>query len=147
MRDYGGQHKGGVLIMGKWVAEVTLEPIEFDGDKITFTAKRLLAEDMGVVLQNYDSEKETLRFASHGDLAKVAADIFPKYVTAIDGMTKGDGTPFTVPEFIAASKEFYFMPLVTGLFTRIMGISSVGKEAKNSEPPAPVSLEASGGQS
>ncbi len=132
--------------MGKWTAEVTLEPVEFDGDTITFTAKRLLASDMGVVLQHYDSEKQTLRFANQSEMAKVAADIFPKYVTSISGMTKGDGTPFTVTEFIEASKEFYFMPLVTGLFSGIMAISSVGKEAKNSEPPAPALSEVSGGQ-
>jgi hypothetical protein len=134
--------------MGKWTNEVVLDPIEFDGDIITFTAKRLLAEDMALILQNYDKEKEVLRFANEAEMSKMTAAIFPKYVTKIEGMTKGGGEQFTVTEFVEASKEFYFVPLVGKLFSGIMKISTVGGlQAKNSTSPAPVPLEGSGEQS
>jgi hypothetical protein len=128
--------------MGKWTAEVELDPIEFDGDVIKFTAKRLLAADMGVVMSHYDAEKQMVRFASQMAMAEMCADIFPKYITKIEGMVKGDGTPFTLPEFLEAVKESYFTPLITSLFIGIMKISTVGIAEKNSVPPAPAPSEA-----
>jgi hypothetical protein len=128
--------------MGNWTAEVELYPIDFDGDKITFTAKRLLAADMGLVMSHYDAEKQMMRFASQMEMAEMCAEVFPKYVTKIDGMVKGDGGPFTLPEFLCAVKEAYFTPLITELFVQIMKISTVGSTEKNSAPPAPVSSEA-----
>ena len=122
--------------MGKWTNDVTLQPIAFDGDSITFTVKRLLTEDMGVLLQHYDAEKGVIRFESQDKLAAVAAEIFPKYITGISGMTKADGTAFTVDEFVAVAKEFYFAPVIGQLFAQIMVASTVGAAEKNSEPPS-----------
>lgn len=121
--------------MGKWTAEVTLDPIQFDGDTITITAKRLLAADISIIFEKYDAETGKLRFANNAELAKVTADIFPKYITSISGMTKGDGTPFTVAEFVEASKEAYFIPLIAELFSALMQISTVKAEEKNSDLP------------
>ena len=125
--------------MGKWTASVTLDSIEFDGDKIVFTVGRLLTEDMTVMSKYFEPETGKLKFNSNTEICEIAADILPKRVVSMSGMTKADGTEFTLTEFIAASKEFYFAPLLGELFGKLMGISVVGAQTKNSVPLSPES--------
>lgn len=123
--------------MGNWTEKVALEPILFDGDTINITVKRLLIADMGAFMAHYNEGK--LTFASHLEVARLAADIIPKYVLELSGMTHPDGTPFTISEFAEVAKEFYFAELVGAVLTGLMNVSSVSKaDAKNSPPPSPV---------
>lgn len=123
--------------MGNWTAETSLEPIEFDGDLITFTVGRLLVEDMAEVMQNYNPTTEKLTFTDPAEVCGLAAKIVPKYVKGIRGMKKPDGTEFTVAEFAdIAGKQFYFTGLVGALFGGLVSASVVGQAVKNSEPPS-----------
>lgn len=118
--------------MGKWSSNVVLEPIEFDGDKVVFSANRLLVDDMLVLSKYFDKDKGTIAFGSAMDVCKVAGEVLPKYITNITGMTKADNTPMTKDEFLQAAKEFYFVPLVGELFGRLVQASTVGSaDAKN----------------
>ena len=125
--------------MGKWTAEVILDPIEFDGDTIVFTVKRILAEDMGIVMKHYKAGPDgtaKLTFSDAAEMSVVVADVFPKYVTHISGMNKADGVPFTIDEFVQVAKENYFVPLIGQIFSGLMAASTV-QDLKNSATPAP----------
>jgi hypothetical protein len=123
--------------MGNWTNKtVVLEPIEFDGDKIVFTVKRLLVEDMQVLSRFYDNSSGNLQFSSPLDVCKTAQEVFPKYVQAINGMSKEDGSAMTVEEFMEASKEFYFITLIGQLFAGLIAASTVKSKEKNSAPPS-----------
>lgn len=118
--------------MGNWTSKgVVLPPIEFDGDSVTFTVKRLLVEDMLTLSKHFDKANGTLKFESPLEVCQTAQSIFPKYVTGIVGMTNGDGGNVTVEEFIEASKEFYFVPLIGELFGALINASTVKAQEKN----------------
>lgn len=123
--------------MGKWSATVTLDSIVFDGDSITFTVNRMLTEDMTIMSKYFDPDTGKLKFNSNTEICEVAADLLPKRVVGMVGMTKADGSEFTLQEFNTAAKEFYFAPLLGELFAKLMSISVVGVQAKNSVPPLP----------
>lgn len=128
--------------MGNWTNKtVVLEPLEFDGDKIVFTVKRLLVEDMQTLSKFFDGSSGSLKFNNPLDVCKTAQEIFPKYVTALNGLNKEDGSAVTVEEFMEASKEFYFVPLVGQLFASLISVSTVKSIEKNSVPPT---VESSG---
>jgi hypothetical protein len=110
---------------------VRLDPIEFDGDKVVFTVKRLLVEDMLVLSKHFDADKKKMVFASPMEVCKTASEVLPKYVLAIDGYSKAVGTALTVAEFLEAAKEFYFVQLVGELFGHMVSISTAGVQAKN----------------
>lgn len=122
--------------MGNWTAETNLDPIEFDGDSITFTVSRLLVEDMAEVMKNYDPKTEKLTFADPAAVCSLAAKIVPKYVKRVSGMKKPDGSEFTAAEFsTVVCKEFYFTGLLGALFGGLVSVSVVGQAAaKNSAP-------------
>ena len=124
--------------MGNWSTNgVELEPIEFDGDSITFTVKRLLVEDMLVLSKYFNRETGALSFGSPLEVCQTAQEIFPKYIQKVGGMFKANGSAMTAEEFLTASKDFYFVPLVGQLFTALISASTVkATEAKNSEPPS-----------
>ena len=123
--------------MGNWTSDVKLAPIEFDGDAITFHVKRLLIEDMSDMMKNFNPETQKLSFGAPSEVCELAARIIPKYVTRMAGMNKGDGTAFTIEEFMAVSNEFYFVPLIGQLFGELVSASVVGKsDEKNSVPPS-----------
>lgn len=133
--------KGRVLIMGNWTNKpVALEPIKFDGDSVVFTASRLLVEDMMVLSKHFDQAKGVMRFNSPLEVCAMAGDILPKYIKSISGYTI-DGQPMTLDEFFMAVREFYFVPLVGELFGKLVLISSVGVQEKNSAAPSPESSE------
>lgn len=123
--------------MGKWTATVELEPIEFDGDQIVFNVNRLLTKDMGEMTKHYDESEGKLQFTSNAEVCTLAANLFPQYVNSVSGMTDGGGVPIDKVRFIKIAQEFYFVPLVGQLFAKLMEISIVGSQAKNSEPPSP----------
>lgn len=124
--------------MGNWSTNgVVLEPIEFDGDSITFTVKRLLVEDMLVLSKYFSKETGALSFGSPLEVCQTAQEIFPKYIQDVRGLLKADNVAMTPEEFLGASKDFYFVPLVGQLFTALITASTVkAVEAKNSEPPS-----------
>lgn len=124
--------------MGKWTATVTLEPIEFDGDQIVFNVNRLLTKDMGEMAKHYNESEGKLQFTSNAEVCTLAANIFPQYVNSVSGMVDGNGTQIDKERFIQIAQEFYFAPLVGQLFGKLMEISVVGAQAKNSAPPSPV---------
>ncbi len=133
--------------MGSWTKEVKLPAIVFDGDSIVVTVNRLLADDMAVIMSHYDAEKKMLVFTGgNAEMSKLTADIFPKYITNIEGMTKGDGLPFGVGEFMEVAKESYFSRLIGQLLAELIRASSVGAEVKNLESPAPSNVVGSGEQ-
>jgi hypothetical protein len=133
--------------MSNWMPDVTLEPIDFDGDSVVLRVQRLKTDDMHVVLQNYDRATGKLSFGSPEEMSELAARLVPKYVLGMDGLKKQDGTPMTLPEFVAAAGEYYFSTLVGALFVQLMGVSVVKvDDAKNSVAPPPVQQAASGAE-
>lgn len=124
--------------MGKWTATVELEPIEFDGDQIVFNVNRLLTKDMGEMAKHYNESEGKLQFTSNAEVCTLAANLLPQYVNSVSGMTDGGGAPIDKERFVQISQEFYFAPLVGQLFGKLMEISVVGAQAKNSAPPSPV---------
>lgn len=134
--------------MGNWTNKpVVLPAIDFDGDKVVLTVKRLQVEDMQVLSKFYDRATGVLRFNDPLEVVAVAGTLFPKYIVGISGMTTADGDEVTVEDFIASCKEFYFVPLIGQLFSELVGCSTVRSKAKNSVPPTPSSSEALGGES
>ena len=134
--------------MGNWASKgVTLDPIDFDGDSITFVVKRLLVEDMQILLKFYKPESGTLAFDDPLEVCRTAQGIFPRYILSQIGMKKEDGTEFTLEEFNEATSEFYFVPLVGALFGALIGASTLKGQEKNSVPPTLKLSEALGGQS
>jgi len=126
--------------MAKWSNKpVVLEPISFDGDSVVFTAKRLLVEDMQTMSKFFNKERGAMVFNSPLEVCTLAAEIFPKYIVELQGLTKDDGTAVTRDEFLEAAKEFYFVPLISALFAGLMQISTVRSSEKNSAPPSPES--------
>lgn len=124
--------------MGNWTSKtVTLPPIPFDGDQVAFTVKRLLTEDMLTLAKFYNQENGTLRFSNPIEVSKVAQEILPKYVVAMDGLLTAEGAKMGAAEFVEASKEFYFVPLVGALFGELISVSTVRAQEKNSVPPSP----------
>lgn len=123
--------------MGNWSSKpVILDPIEFDGDKVVVTVKRLLMEDMQAISKYFDREKGVMRFDSPLEVCKAAADIMPKYVVGIDGMVDGDGSRVTLEEFHKAVGEFYLVPLFGGIFQGLVRVSTARAQEKNSAPPS-----------
>lgn len=123
--------------MGNWSSKpVVLEPIEFDGDKVVVTVKRLLVEDMQMLAKYFDRDKGTMRFESPLEMCKAASDIMPKYVTGIDGLIDGDGVRVTLEEFHKAVGEFYFVPLSGAIFQGLVRVSTAKAQEKNSAPPS-----------
>lgn len=122
--------------MGSWSNKaVRLEPIEFDGDAIHFQVKRLRIEDASVVMKFYDREAKRMRFNDPMELVAAAASIIPKYVVEVEGMKDAEGAHLTVEQFAEASKDFYFMPLLSQLFVGLMTVSVMSKaDEKNSGP-------------
>jgi len=121
--------------MGSWSSKpVVLPPIAFDGDDITFSVKRLLVEDMMLLSNHFKDGK--MVFESPMQVCETAAKILPKYVTAIEGMSTADGA-MTLEQFTEATAEFYFVPLIGELFAKLITVSTVGGQAKNSVPPSP----------
>lgn len=124
--------------MGNWTSKsVVLEPIEFDGDSITFHVKRLLVEDMQVLAKYFDGSKGMMSFDNPLDVCKTAQEIFPKYVTGIKGLLDAEGHEVSVEQFLEASKEFYFVPLIGELFAKLIDVSTAKAQLKNSAPPSP----------
>jgi len=122
--------------MGSWSNKsVVLDPIEFDGDMIVFSTKRLLVEDMQILMKFYDKETGNLAFSDPLEVCKTAGSIFPNYITDVKGMFS-DGVEMSVTEFLEASKEFYFVPLIGALFGALISASTVKSKEKNSAPPA-----------
>lgn len=115
---------------------MVLAPIEFDGDSITFTVKRLLVEDMLLLSKHFDKANGTMKFESPLEVCQTAQSIFPKYVTGIGGMTNCDGGNVTVEDFLVAAKEFYFVPLIGELFGALITASTAKVQEKNSAPPS-----------
>lgn len=112
--------------MGNWsAAAVQLDPIEFDGDKIVFTANRLKTTHIGVLLKHYDAERGTLVFSSQLEVIEAASQVLPEYIIGISGMTKGDGTEFSLEEFKNALGDFYFVPLVGEVLAGLVKASTV----------------------
>jgi len=123
--------------MGQWSNKpVVLKPIEFDGDSIVFSVGRLLVEDMMTLAKFHNASNGTLSFGSPLEVCAMAQAILPKYVKSISGLRKDDGGEMTVAEFIEASKEFYFVPLIGTLFAELITVSTVQAQAKNSAPPS-----------
>lgn len=129
--------------MGQWTPTITLGPIEFDGDKVVVTATRLLVEDMAELMKYVDPAAKRLRFDDPSQVCGMAGRILPKYLKSISGYSKADGSAMLLEEFIAATAEFYFVPLVGGIFAELMAASTVKKEqVKNFAAPSPGSSEA-----
>ena len=115
--------------MGQWTQDgVPVEPILFDGDEVRFTLKRLLVEDMERMAVNFDTATKIMRFENPMEACKLASNLIPKYVLAINGCKKANGIEMTLEEFREAAMEFYFVPLLGQLFARLVTISVVGKE-------------------
>lgn len=130
--------------MGNWTNNVTLDPIEFDGDKVVVTVTRLLTEDMQM-LRKYQVDG-VFKFTDTLELCSIAAKLFPKYVVGVTGLLKADKTEMTREEFLAVVQEFYFVNLVASIFNKLISASIVGLQEKNSVPPSPESSVALGGE-
>lgn len=125
--------------MGNWTTRpVELQPIEFDGDTIKISVKRLLMADMQELSKYFDRDKGVMRFDSSLEVCKAAANIMPKYVVSIEGMIT-DGRPVTLEEFHAATGEFYLAPLFGEIFSQLIEVSTAKAQKKNSAPPSPES--------
>lgn len=118
--------------MGKWAGGgVKLEPIEFDGDSITFTVNRLKVSDMAPLAKHFQADGAMLTFSSQLEVCSVAAETLPRYVLTVEGMTKADGSAMTKDEFCAALPDFYFAELLGTLLTRLIEASTPGRAEKN----------------
>ncbi|MFA6213542.1 MAG: hypothetical protein WC714_29160 [Candidatus Obscuribacterales bacterium] len=123
--------------MGNWSSKpVVLDPIEFDGDQVVVTVKRLLMEDMQAISKYFDREKGVMRFDSPLEVCKAAADIMPKYVVGVDGMMDDAGGRVTLEDFHKAVGEFYLVPLFGAIFQGLVFVSTAKAKEKNSAPPS-----------
>lgn len=133
--------------MANWSNKaVVLPAIPFDGDKVVFTAKRLLVEDMQVMAKFWDRASGKLVFKDPLDVSKTAAELVPKYIVGISGLIDSDGVTVSLESFKESASEFYFVPLMGALFAELMSISTAKGHEKNSAPPSPESSAALGGQ-
>ena len=107
------------------------------------TATRLLVEDMAELMNNVDPVTKKLRFENQSQVCSMASRLLPKYLKSISGYKKADGSAMSLEEFIAATTEFYFVPLVGVIFAELMAASTVkATQEKNSAAPSPVLSEA-----
>jgi hypothetical protein len=133
--------------MGHWTPEVLLDPIEFDGDKISVRVSRMLTEDMQRMTPYMKQEKNgdvKISFEDSMKLLEVASAILPKHVKTIDGMKLGDGSMATAERFNAELiNQFYFIEFTTELLGKICEVSIVqDKDEKNSDTPSKEPLQA-----
>jgi hypothetical protein len=118
----------------KWTREIDLAPIEFDGDTVRLTVRRMLAEDMGAVLGRIVEGQP-----DKGESLKFGTAMLQKYVTSVSGLTQPDGTAVTLEEFREMVVEAYFMPLSVTAYGMLLAASSISQDqAKNSVSPPPV---------
>ena len=120
--------------MGNWNSSgVTLPPIEFDGDSITFVVSRLLMEDMLVIKKHIDVEKGVLRFNDPLELISLAKITLPKYIKSMSGLKDSAGVEVPLETFLTAClPEVYFSALVGQLFADLLSVSSArGLEKKS----------------
>lgn len=115
--------------MGNWTSGgVVLDAINFDGDDIIITATRLTVKDMMLLSKFFDKEKGVMRFNNPLEVCETAAVILPQHIVSISGCKKQDGTEVTKEEFNAAMGEFYFVPMIGELFTKLMAVSTLNPE-------------------
>ena len=118
--------------MGKWLGGgVKLDPIDFDGDSIVFTVNRLKVGDMAPLAKHFAQDSGMLNFSSQLEVCTVAAELLPRYVVSIEGMTKGDGSAMALDEFNTAVSDFYFAELLGKLLGKLIEVSAVGGQEKN----------------
>jgi hypothetical protein len=133
--------------MGNWTNKaVPLDEIEFDGDKIQFFARRMLVEEMQLLSKYHDKASGKLKFDDPLEVCTVAQSFFPRALVGVKGLRSGEGVEMTIEDFLEASKEFYFVPLIGEVFAKLIAISTIKASAKNSVPPTPESSEALGGE-
>lgn len=123
--------------MGKWTnTGVNLPAIDFDGDRISVSVKRLRMEDMSLMSKNFDTVTKTMRFSDPMEMCQLASKILPNYVVAFSGYKKGDGAEMLLDEFLQeAVSEFYFVPLVGQIFAGLLSVSTVPKDLEKNLPP------------
>lgn len=122
--------------MGNWSEKgVVVAPIEFDGDTICFTIKRILVEDM-MQLSKYIVDNKLI-FDNPLEACKLAQAVIPKYIISMTGLRKADGSEMTIAEFAGASAEVYFIALIGKLFSELIATGNVGGASKNLPPPSP----------
>lgn len=128
--------------MGNWSRKTSLEPIEFDGDTVVCEVNRLKVADMiklsAKMKKNETSGRVELTFNDSMELLKIASELLPTYVTAINGLSMAGGTPMDIKTFHnEALTEFYFVELIGMILAGLMEVSSVNKEnEKNLDAPS-----------
>ena len=119
--------------MSNWSNVVKLPPIQFDGDTVEASVRRMEVQDFldlsGNIKKgdNVDSEV-TLSFSAL-ELFNVAPTIFSKYLVALKGLTQSDGTQLTVEDYVKElCRQMYFLNLTGAILTGIMEASTLTSE-------------------
>ena len=108
--------------------------LEFDGDTIDVTCKRLKRKDM-IKLSPYINVDEDggvkMSFESQMKMFDVMSNLLPEYIIKFDGLTQSDGSKIDIKGALA---ESYFNSLTGDLISNLMRISSLSEEeSKNSD--------------
>lgn len=106
--------------------------IPFDGDQITVTMRRLKREDalkLGPYMNYGDDGNLKMTFTDQLQFVAVGAEILKANITEFSGMTiEGQEVKKDSQEYNELFEESYFMPLISGLFTALMGASFMDNE-------------------
>ncbi len=113
--------------MSKWLpTPAELPEIEFDGDKIKATAKRLKISDMSsLVGRKFDLNSDEGRLG----VTQLGAEVLPKYLVGLDGLTDANGGQVPLQTYLENIDDFYFASLTAAILFGLLSVSSVKEDA------------------
>ena len=109
--------------MSKWLpTPADLPEVTFDGDTIKVKAKRLKIADMSsLVGKKFDLNSDEGRLG----VTQLGAEVLPKYLTSIDGLTDANGDAVTLQSYLDNIEDFYFASLTAAILFGLLSVSSV----------------------
>lgn len=113
--------------MSKYIRSA-VESFEFDGDTIKVTLKPVLFADV-LRFNSIDIKDENAEI----EATKIVAEMLPKYVEKIEGLTDAGGNPIEVGELCTVA---YFARLAADIGTRLIVRGSPENPKKPAAPSA-----------
>ena len=109
--------------MSKWLpTPAELPEINFDGDVLKVTAKRLKIADMSsLVGKKFDLNSDEGRLG----VTQLGAEVLPKYLVSLDGLTDANGGAIGLQTYLDNIEDFYFASLTAAILFGLLSVSSV----------------------
>jgi hypothetical protein len=113
--------------MSNYTEQLTIGPVEFDGDSVTIVAEQMDVMDMELIAP-FVSDDGKVSFSNSLQLIKIASEILPDRVLAIQGLTVG-GKEVTKEEFVNSYiNKTYFMELTSEIVSRMIEGATLTKD-------------------